>query len=131
MQSKIRRRVVRGCVAVTGLGVAFVALVGYAHTEAGRPLLRYLPGMGGSCPHAELAQMSAVDRDRAREPVEDGTTSVAKAGPEFALLSVNKLDGYTLASPVAVIQESSQFWPVGKSTPGKPRRSTAWAISLK
>lgn len=33
---------------------------------------------------------------------EDGTTSVAKAGPEFALLSVNKLDGYTLASPVAV-----------------------------
>ncbi len=66
MQSKIRRRVVRGCVAVTGLGVAFVALVGFAHTEAGRPLLRYLPGMGGSCPHAELAQMSAVDRDRAR-----------------------------------------------------------------
>ena len=65
MQSKIRRRVVRGCVAVTGLGVAFVALVGFAHTEAGRPLLRYLPGMGGSCPHAELAQMSAVDRDRA------------------------------------------------------------------
>ena len=33
---------------------------------------------------------------------EDGTTSVVKAGPQFALLGVNKLDGYTLASPVAV-----------------------------
>ena len=33
---------------------------------------------------------------------EEGTTSVIKAGPEFAVLGVNKLDGYTLASPVAV-----------------------------
>jgi len=32
---------------------------------------------------------------------EDGTTSVTKAGPEFAVLGVNKLDGYTLASPIA------------------------------
>jgi outer membrane protein assembly factor BamB len=32
---------------------------------------------------------------------EEGTTSVIKAGPTFELLGVNKLDGYTLASPVA------------------------------
>jgi len=33
---------------------------------------------------------------------EDGTTTVIKAGPEFEILGVSKLDGYTLASPIAV-----------------------------
>ena len=33
---------------------------------------------------------------------EDGTTTVLKAGEEFEILAVNKLDEYTLASPVAV-----------------------------
>jgi outer membrane protein assembly factor BamB len=33
---------------------------------------------------------------------EDGTTTVVKAGPEFAILGVNRLDSLTLASPVAV-----------------------------
>jgi outer membrane protein assembly factor BamB len=33
---------------------------------------------------------------------EDGTTVVMKAGPEFEILAVNKLNEYTLASPVAV-----------------------------
>jgi outer membrane protein assembly factor BamB len=33
---------------------------------------------------------------------EEGTTSVVKAGPEFEILGVNKLDSLTLASPVAV-----------------------------
>ena len=33
---------------------------------------------------------------------EDGTTTVVKAGPEFEVLAVNKLDSHTLASPVAV-----------------------------
>jgi outer membrane protein assembly factor BamB len=33
---------------------------------------------------------------------EDGTTTVVKAGPVFEILAVNKLDGLTLASPVAV-----------------------------
>jgi outer membrane protein assembly factor BamB len=32
---------------------------------------------------------------------EDGTITVVKAGPEFEILAVNKLDGLTLASPVA------------------------------
>lgn len=32
---------------------------------------------------------------------EEGTTTVIKAGPVFEVLGVNKLDGYTLASPVA------------------------------
>jgi outer membrane protein assembly factor BamB len=33
---------------------------------------------------------------------EEGTTTVVKAGPEFEILAVSKLDGLTLASPVAV-----------------------------
>jgi outer membrane protein assembly factor BamB len=33
---------------------------------------------------------------------EDGTTTVVKAGPEFSILGVNKLDSLTLASPIAV-----------------------------
>jgi outer membrane protein assembly factor BamB len=33
---------------------------------------------------------------------EDGTTTVVKAGPDFEILGVNKLDSLTLASPVAV-----------------------------
>ena len=33
---------------------------------------------------------------------EDGATVVMKAGPEFEILAVNKLNEYTLASPVAV-----------------------------
>jgi hypothetical protein len=33
---------------------------------------------------------------------EDGTTTVTRAGAQFEILGVNKLDGYTLASPVAV-----------------------------
>jgi outer membrane protein assembly factor BamB len=33
---------------------------------------------------------------------EEGTTTVVKAGPEFEVLAVNKLDSHTLASPVAV-----------------------------
>jgi outer membrane protein assembly factor BamB len=33
---------------------------------------------------------------------EDGTTTVVKAGPAFEILGTNKLEGLTLASPVAV-----------------------------
>jgi hypothetical protein len=33
---------------------------------------------------------------------EEGTTSVIKAGPQFEVLGVSKLDSHTLASPVAV-----------------------------
>lgn len=36
---------------------------------------------------------------------EDGTTTVVQTGPEFEILAVNKLDDYTLASPVAVDNE--------------------------
>jgi outer membrane protein assembly factor BamB len=33
---------------------------------------------------------------------EEGTTTVIKAGPQFEILGVSKLDDYTLASPIAV-----------------------------
>jgi hypothetical protein len=63
-----RRRKWLRALGVLALGsAAFVAVVGFAHTPAGRPLLRYLPGMGTSCPHAAAATMTADDRDRVRE----------------------------------------------------------------
>ena len=36
---------------------------------------------------------------------EDGTTTVLKAGPEFEILAVNKLDSHTLATPSPVGSE--------------------------
>lgn len=49
-------------------GLAFVAVVGLAHTPLGRPLLRWLPGMGTSCPAGHEA-MTLAERDRVRRDV--------------------------------------------------------------
>ncbi len=54
---------------------------------------RIEPGSYSSSPLLADGKLYAIN--------EDGTATVTKAGPEFAVLSVNKLDGYTLASPVA------------------------------
>ncbi len=59
----IRRRVLQALGALTGLTVLGVALIGFAHTESGRPLLRYIPGMG-ACPLG--APLTAEDRTRVR-----------------------------------------------------------------
>lgn len=63
----LRRRLLQVTGAVAATGLAFVGLVGVAHTELGRPLLRYLPGMGSSCPvGADLAPTpQALDAARA------------------------------------------------------------------
>lgn len=50
---------------------------------------------------------------------EEGTTTVVKAGPKFEILGVNKLEGYTLASPVAVnglvfIRTGEALYAIGK-----------------
>ena len=50
---------------------------------------------------------------------EDGTATVIKAGAEFAVLGVSKLDGYTLASPIAVgsqlfIRTGEALYCIGK-----------------
>ena len=50
---------------------------------------------------------------------EEGITTVVQAGPRFAVLSVNRLDGYTLASPVAVdsqvfIRTGEALYAIGK-----------------
>ncbi len=63
----IRRRLLQVTGAIAATGLAFVGLVGVAHTELGRPLLQYLPGMGSSCPvGADLAPTpEALDAARA------------------------------------------------------------------
>lgn len=50
---------------------------------------------------------------------EEGTTTTIKAGPEFTILGVSKLDGYTLASPIAVdnqlfIRTGEALYAIGK-----------------
>jgi outer membrane protein assembly factor BamB len=54
---------------------------------------RIEPGSYSSSPLLADGKLYAIN--------EDGTTTVTKAGTEFAVLGVNKLDGYTLASPIA------------------------------
>lgn len=79
----IPRRLVRAAIAIAGLGLAFVGVVGFAHTPAGRPLLRYLPGMGSSCPMPTA--MAADERDRLRGELLAGVRGEAHATSRAAL----------------------------------------------
>ncbi len=50
---------------------------------------------------------------------EEGVTTVVKAGPEFTILGVSRVEGYTLASPVAVdnqifIRTGEALYAIGK-----------------
>lgn len=58
---------------------------------------RLEPGTYSSSPLIADGKLYAIS--------EDGTTTVVKTGREFEKLAVNKLDDYTLASPVAVGDE--------------------------
>jgi hypothetical protein len=63
----IRRRVLQILGVSAALGVMGVAVIGFAHTEHGRPLLKYIPGMG-ACP-LDVAPLTAEDRMRVRGEV--------------------------------------------------------------
>ena len=77
----LRRRILLALGAASALGVAFVAIIGVAHTDFGRPLLRYIPGMG-ACP-LDGPPMTAEDRMRVRNE-----TLVALGGEGSALSHV-------------------------------------------
>ncbi|MCA9693265.1 MAG: hypothetical protein KC636_26960, partial [Myxococcales bacterium] len=47
-----------------GACLAFVGVVGFAHTEGGRALLGYLPSPGGGCPRGYDVALSNEQRDR-------------------------------------------------------------------
>lgn len=66
-RSQLRRRLVRGLGATCGVVLFGVGLIGFAHTEAGRPLLRYIPGMG-ACP-LDVVPLTDDDRRRVRAEV--------------------------------------------------------------
>jgi hypothetical protein len=74
------KRLVQAGLGVAGLGVAFCAFVGVAHTELGRPLLAYVPGMGASCPVGLDAKLSLVERDDVR----DRTLATLRGGADAA-----------------------------------------------
>lgn len=72
---------------------------------------RIEPGAYSSSPLLADGKLYAIN--------EDGTTSVVKAGTQFEVLGVNKLDGYTLASPVAAgehlfIRTGEAIYCIGK-----------------
>ena len=61
-------RIRRGLVALAGGGVLFVALMGFAHTRAGRPLLAAMGRVmhGGACPLGYDRAASPAQREAAR-----------------------------------------------------------------
>jgi len=73
----IRRRALQVLGLSAALGTLGVAVIGFAHTEYGRPLLRYIPGMG-ACP-LDTAPLTAEDRMRIR-----GETLAPMAGEQAA-----------------------------------------------
>lgn len=78
----IFRRTLQVLGALTGLVVLGVAVIGFAHTERGRPLLRYIPGMG-ACPLD--APLTAEDRSRVRGEVLAPLAGERAAGSRRAL----------------------------------------------
>lgn len=60
------RRLWKVALGVVAAGLAFVAIVGFAHTKHGRFLLAYLPGMGARCPVGMDQKLSPVERDASR-----------------------------------------------------------------
>ncbi|MBX7078759.1 MAG: hypothetical protein K1X88_06180 [Nannocystaceae bacterium] len=114
---------------VLALGsAAFVAVVGFAHTPAGRPLLRYLPGMGSSCPHAAAATMTADDRDRVRVQTlaqyrgEAPAASRDAAGFQLGSASRDEVERWALAHALACTAAGSSLRcdavPAGALPPG-------------
>lgn len=71
------RRIFAALGITTGIVALLVAVIGVAHTPFGRPLLRYIPGMG-ACP-LDAAPLTAEDRMRVR-----GDTLAALGGQGVA-----------------------------------------------
>lgn len=69
--------------ALTAGGALGVGLIGFAHTEAGRPLLALLPSMGDRCPVG--ADLSPEERDAVRAEIMDGVRGDVPAASRVAL----------------------------------------------
>ncbi len=101
----IRRRVLQAAGVTSGLSIAFVAIVGFAHTEAGRPLLRYIPGMS-ACP-LDGPPLTAEDRMRVREqtlgPLAGTTPASTRTVLAFELGTTRRhdVDAWALAHGLA------------------------------
>lgn len=92
----LRRRALQALKVSTTLLVLGVAVIGFAHTQYGRPLLRYIPGMG-ACP-LDAAPLTIADRARVR------ATLLAPLAGEHAAASRRVFDfelGSTTAAEVS------------------------------
>lgn len=79
----IRRRVLQVFGVCAALGTLGVAVIGFAHTELGRPLLQYIPGMG-ACP-LDGVDLTAEDRMRLRGEVLASVAGDTAAGSRQVL----------------------------------------------
>jgi hypothetical protein len=99
------RSLKRAAMAVGGFCVASFALIGFAHTRAGRPLLRYIPGMG-ACPmgfdHALSPAAREQQRARALLPFRGAERAASRPALGFAL-------GRSTRSDVAAWQAQFQL----------------------
>lgn len=68
-----------------GLSLAFVGVVGFAHTEAGRGLLRYLPSPGSACPLGYDQSLGTEQRDVIRASLLAPQAGEAPAGSRDVL----------------------------------------------
>ncbi|MFO0613911.1 MAG: hypothetical protein U0414_15070 [Polyangiaceae bacterium] len=84
-----RKRILRWALGLgLGLPLAFVGVVGFAHTKHGRFLLKYLPGMG-ACPlgydQALTGEKLDATRDAALQPFKGSTKAAARPALGFTL----------------------------------------------
>jgi len=114
---KISRAWLRAGAGVAAAGALFVGVVGYAHTPAGRWMLRYLPGM--RCPIGADRALTADERARAREDAlaKFRGESAAKAKPAagFELGSTTRADVDAWAHTAGVRCESGRVRAVEKT----------------
>jgi hypothetical protein len=101
----IRRRVLQVFGVCAALGTLGVAVIGFAHTELGRPLLQYIPGMG-ACP-LDGVDLTAEDRMRLRGQVLASVAGDTAAGSRQVLSF--ELGRTTVDEGVGVGEEPRNF----------------------
>ena len=95
------RSLLRAAVGVAAAAVLATGVIGFAHTRAGRPLLRYLPGMS-ACPLGLDVKLSPAERERQRRaalrPLLGLEAASNRPALGFSLQSTTRADVLTWAA---------------------------------
>jgi len=105
--SRARKIVQRTVIALASVMVLLTGVIGFAHTKTGRPLLRYIPGMGGVCPLGMDVKLAPAQRDSLRNQTlakyrgEQPAASRVVYGFELGKSSRADVDTWTKSNGVA------------------------------